>query len=142
MIFSRIGRSLPRSSCSTFIKSVISGNYAVRNESVNVWNARVDGGLGLVRGYLTSIGAGSGRKIVSQTFLSELDSVFVNPRLRRLFCSKAPKRRNCENYFPKNKKAVPKGKGKKSDSEGKIIVNHFSDFEQAVTYYDIFVRLG
>lgn len=77
-----------------YAQSVVSGTYGVRNESVNAWNARVDGGFGLVRGYLTSIGAGSGRQIVSPTYLLELDSVFKNPRLRRLFCSEAPKRKS------------------------------------------------
>lgn len=50
-------------------------------------------GLGLVRGYLTSIGAV--RQIVSNAHLSELHSVFANRgSIPRLFCSGAPKRRS------------------------------------------------
>uniref|UniRef100_A0A5B6ZP19 AAA+ ATPase domain-containing protein n=1 Tax=Davidia involucrata TaxID=16924 RepID=A0A5B6ZP19_DAVIN len=126
MIFSRIGRSLSRSSRSIFQRNVISGNYGVRqlllNEtlcsSTNAGIARVDGGLGLVRGYLTSIGAG--RQIVSNTYLSEFNSVFANPKLRRLFCSEVPKRRSkkkYENYYPKNKKEIPKENNHKSEAK-------------------------
>ena len=61
-------------------------------------NAGIEEGLGLVRGYLTSIGAGTGRQLVakSNTSLSEFSSIFANPRLRRLFCTETPKKRSKE----------------------------------------------
>ncbi|CAK9179444.1 unnamed protein product [Ilex paraguariensis] len=117
MIFSRIGRSLSRSSRSTFHRIAISGNCGVRSvlSDETACTARVDGGLGFVRGYLTSIGAG--KQIISNTYLLEFNSVFANPRLRRLFCSEAPKKRNYEDFYPKNKKEIPKGNNKKSESK-------------------------
>lgn len=54
--------------------------------------ARVEGGIGLVRSYLTSVGAGKG--ILNRAYLSDIDSIFTNPRLRRLFCSQAPKKKS------------------------------------------------
>lgn len=53
---------------------------------------RVDGGLGFARTYLTLIGGG--RQGLSKAYLSELDSGFASPKLRRFFCSQGPKRRS------------------------------------------------
>ncbi|KAL3531807.1 hypothetical protein ACH5RR_005328 [Cinchona calisaya] len=125
MMYSRIGRSLLSSSSrSSYSKRVISGTglYGVRSvvsndlASQNAYIARFDIGLGFVRNYLTSIRAG--RKIVdTPKLLSEFNSVFANPRLRRLFCSEAPKKRNYENYYPKNKKEIPNGNNQKSEAK-------------------------
>ncbi|KAH0739472.1 hypothetical protein KY290_038177 [Solanum tuberosum] len=78
---------------------------------------RVDGGLGFVRTYLTLIGGG--KKGLSKAYLSELDSVLASPRLRRFFCSEGPKRRNYENYYPKNKKEIPKANNNQKAESGK-----------------------
>ncbi|KAH0640903.1 hypothetical protein KY285_037489 [Solanum tuberosum] len=78
---------------------------------------RVDGGLGFVRTYLTLIGGG--RKGLSKAYFSELDSVLASPRLRRFFCSEGPKRRNYENYYPKNKKEIPKANNNQKAESGK-----------------------
>ncbi|KAH0632289.1 hypothetical protein KY289_035234 [Solanum tuberosum] len=78
---------------------------------------RVDGGLGFVRTYLTLIGGG--RKGLSKAYLSELDSVLASPKLRRFFCSEGPKRRNYENYYPKNKKEIPKANNNQKAESGK-----------------------
>uniref|UniRef100_A0A5B7BTB5 Uncharacterized protein n=1 Tax=Davidia involucrata TaxID=16924 RepID=A0A5B7BTB5_DAVIN len=147
MIFSRLGRSLSRSSHSTFQRNVISGNYGVRclllnetlSSSTNAGIAGVDGGLGLVRAYLTSIRAG--RKIVSNSYLAEFNFVSANPKLRRLFCSEVPKRRNYENYHPKDKKEIPKENNQKSEGKeesstgdhGNIRENFMKNYQNFVT---------
>ncbi|KAK1562175.1 hypothetical protein Q3G72_007461 [Acer saccharum] len=124
MIFSRIGRSLSsRANRSAFNRSVnYNARTALSNESIfpsaplgNACVSRV-GGLGLVRGYLVSSGAG--KQLVSNANLSKLNSIFANPRLRRFFSSKAPKKNKYENYYPKNKKEIPKANEQNSGSKG------------------------
>ncbi|KAG2685867.1 hypothetical protein I3760_10G145600 [Carya illinoinensis] len=122
MIFSRIGRSLRRSARSSYQRHLISsGRTVLPNDSLlastgNACISRVDGGLGLVRGYITSVGAG--KQLVSNSFLSNFNSVLANPRLRRLFSSDAPKKKKFENYYPKEKKEIPKANEQKSESKG------------------------
>ncbi|KAF3644475.1 ATP-dependent zinc metalloprotease FTSH 3, mitochondrial [Capsicum annuum] len=121
MMLSRIGRSISKTSRSNIHKGV---GYGVRSAVLDevatgvtrgTCIARAEGGLGFVRNYLTSIGGG-GRGGLSKTYLSELDSAFPSPRLRRFFCSEGPKRRNYENYYPKNKKEIPKANNQKAES--------------------------
>ncbi|MCE0480789.1 ATP-dependent zinc metalloprotease FTSH 8, mitochondrial [Datura stramonium] len=120
MILSRINRSR-----FTINKAIISGGHGVRwaildeVASSNVGITRVNGGLGFVRSYLTSIGAGKqgvNKAYLQRAYLSELDSLFANSKLRRLFCSQGSKKKNYENYYPKNKKEVPKGNTQKAES--------------------------
>jgi len=70
------------------VQNVISGNYAERavlaNESLssstsNACFSGADGGLGLVRGYVTSVGAG--KQLVSDSYLSNFRSsaLFLEP---------------------------------------------------------------
>ncbi|GFY93243.1 FTSH protease 10 [Actinidia rufa] len=89
--------------------------------------------LGLVRGYLTSIGAGTGRQLVSKcnTSLSEFSSIFANPRLGRLFCTETPKKRNYENYYPKNKKEILKEKNQKSESKEESSTSDHESFQES-----------
>ncbi|MCD9644814.1 ATP-dependent zinc metalloprotease FTSH 8, mitochondrial [Datura stramonium] len=117
MMLSRIGRSISKASRSNIHKGVGYGARSAVLDEVATRSAcitRVDGGLGFVRTYLTSIG--SGRQGLSKAYLLELDSVFASPRLRRAFCSEGPKRRNYENYYPKDKKEIPKGNNQKAES--------------------------
>ncbi|OIS98064.1 PREDICTED: ATP-dependent zinc metalloprotease FTSH 10, mitochondrial-like isoform X1 [Nicotiana attenuata] len=117
MILSRINRSLSKSKSSINKQALVSGVRGVILNEVASRNAcvtRVNGGLGFVRSYLTSIGAG--KQGVNKAYLSELDSLFANPRLRRFFCSQGSKNKNYENYYPKNKKEVPKGNNQKAES--------------------------
>ncbi|CAL5351300.1 unnamed protein product [Camellia sinensis] len=130
MIFSRLGRSLSRSSRCSLHTKINSGKYGVISRELVSRNACTDGGLGFVRGYLTSIGAGSGRQLVSNAYLSEFSSIFANPRLRRFFCSEAPKKRNYENYYPKNKKEIPKGNNQKSESKEEMSSNDHGSFQE------------
>ncbi|XP_050208189.1 ATP-dependent zinc metalloprotease FTSH 3, mitochondrial-like [Mercurialis annua] len=126
MILSRIRRSL---SHSTFRINVIGGSGAgVRSvpvkESVSVENAcgsRFHGGLGIVvRGYLTCAAGGGG--VAKQLLLSSSKTdIFIsnfslaNPRLRLFFSSEASKKRNYENYYPKNRREIPKENEGKSE---------------------------
>lgn len=76
---------------------ISSGRTVLPNDSLlastgNACIPRVDGGLGLVRGYLTSVGAG--KQLVSNSFLTNFNSVLANPRARRLFSSDAPKKKS------------------------------------------------
>ncbi|XP_010312354.1 ATP-dependent zinc metalloprotease FTSH 10, mitochondrial-like isoform X1 [Solanum lycopersicum] len=117
MILSRINRCR-----STINKALISGvRYAILDEvaSSNACITRANGGLGFVRSYLTSIGAGKhgvSKAALQRAYLSEIDKLCANPRLRRFFCSQGSKKSNYENYYPKNKKEVPKGNNQKAES--------------------------
>ncbi|KAM5560151.1 ATP-dependent zinc metalloprotease FTSH 10, mitochondrial [Rosa sericea] len=121
MIFSSGGRLLSRSARSTLQKNVIWVNYnvraALRHEPLAPLggNAGISGGLGLLRGYITYNGAG--KQLVSNTYMSNLKSALANPRIRRLFSSERPGKKNYENYYPKDKKEIPKGNDQKSGSK-------------------------
>ncbi|KAK9057778.1 hypothetical protein SSX86_022616 [Deinandra increscens subsp. villosa] len=116
MISTRISRFVSRSPHSTFRRSV-RGSISTES-SGNAHTGRFEAGTGLVRSYLTSI-ATNGRIVNPRTCGSEV-SFLAKQQLgiRRLFCNEAPKKRNYENYHPKEKKEVPKGEGQKSDSKG------------------------
>ncbi|CAK7331492.1 unnamed protein product [Dovyalis caffra] len=118
MIFSKLGRSLSRSSRSINILRAGNGVGAVRSSSIinKIEDGFVDGrgGLGLLRGYLTSIGRGGTHK---SSYLSDLNFILANPRIRRFFSNEAPKKKNYENFYPKEKKEVPEGDGQKSESK-------------------------
>lgn len=91
-------------------------NESLFSSSGNGCISRGDGGLGLVRGYVTCVGAG--KQLVSNSYLSNFGSVLANPRVRRFFSSQPLKKRNYENYYPKDKKEIPKAKQQKSESKG------------------------
>ncbi|XP_060176482.1 ATP-dependent zinc metalloprotease FTSH 10, mitochondrial-like isoform X2 [Lycium barbarum] len=121
MMISRISKT----SRSTINKVLVSGGYGVRYailDDVAAQNAcitRVNGGLGFVRSYLASVGAGKqgvNKANLQRAFLSEVDSFLANSSLRRFFCSQGSKKRSYENYYPKNKKEVPKGNNQKAES--------------------------
>ncbi|VFQ71263.1 unnamed protein product [Cuscuta campestris] len=120
MMLSRLGRSVAKSSCSKANQGFVSGGYGLKTKALSELtvcsrcNSGIDAGLGLVRSYLTSIGAGKGT--FNKAYSSDIGSFFANPRLRRLFCSQAPKKKNYENYYPKNKKEVPKSNNQKAES--------------------------
>ena len=128
---------------STFLNEALS-----RTPHYSTDLGRLDSGLGFLRGYLTSIGAGKG--FVSKSYLSDLNFVLANPRIRRFFSSEEPKKKSkkflplfyscshvrlfeClnisdtwliadyENFYPKNKKEIPKGEEQKSESKGEYL---------------------
>ncbi|KAE8056270.1 hypothetical protein FH972_013057 [Carpinus fangiana] len=121
MIFPKLGRALSRSSgCQNLSYGGGLGRSVIGNEGllgvpgVNALG-RVNGRLGILRRYLATVGAH--KAFVSKAYLSDLNYVLANPRLRRLFSSEAPKKKNYENFNPKEKKEIPKGKDQKSESK-------------------------
>ncbi|KAJ7947626.1 ATP-dependent zinc metalloprotease FTSH protein [Quillaja saponaria] len=130
MIFSRIGRSSSRS------RNLLygGGRSAALSEALlgvprlNAYNGGIDGGLGFLRGYLASIGTNKG--FVSNSYLSDLNYVLANPRLRRLFSSESPKKKNYENYHPKEKKEIPKGNEQKSESKDESNTDDHGNFQE------------
>lgn len=118
MIFSKLGQSFSRSSRA---KNLINGCYKGRavlldesvlsasyiNSSVN----RVDPNLGFLRSYLASIGA------QNKYYLSDIKYALGKHSFSRFFSSEAPKKKNYENFYPKEKKEIPKTEEQKSESK-------------------------
>ncbi|XP_031254971.1 ATP-dependent zinc metalloprotease FTSH 10, mitochondrial-like, partial [Pistacia vera] len=72
-----------------------------------------DGRLGFWTGYLAAIGG------QNDSYLSDLNHALANPIIRRFFSTEAPKnKKNYENFYPKEKKEIPKGNEQKSESKG------------------------
>uniref|UniRef100_A0A7N0U3K6 AAA+ ATPase domain-containing protein n=1 Tax=Kalanchoe fedtschenkoi TaxID=63787 RepID=A0A7N0U3K6_KALFE len=72
--------------------------------------------LGFSRGYLTSVGAGR-NGVVSKAYGSGWRYAAASPRFCRFFSSEEPKKRNYENYYPKDKKEIPKSEEKTESKE-------------------------
>ncbi|XP_014494152.1 ATP-dependent zinc metalloprotease FTSH 10, mitochondrial [Vigna radiata var. radiata] len=113
MNFSRIARSLSRSS-----RNLSQGNGRLGTltgiQRTNTCSDGAESVLGFVRSYVSSARA-SNYRIFS--YLPDFKSVAANPRVRRLFSSEAPKKKNYEKFYPKEKKEAPKEDGKKYDSK-------------------------
>ncbi|XP_047174549.1 ATP-dependent zinc metalloprotease FTSH 10, mitochondrial-like [Vigna umbellata] len=113
MNFSRIARSLSRSS-----RNLSQGNGGLGTltgiQRTNTCSDGAESVLGFVRSYVSSARA-SNYRIFS--YFPDFKSVAANPRVRRLFSSEAPKKKNYEKFFPKEKKEAPKENGKKYDSK-------------------------
>ncbi|XP_059429772.1 ATP-dependent zinc metalloprotease FTSH 10, mitochondrial-like [Corylus avellana] len=140
MIFSKLGRALSRSSGSKNLsygggvgRSVIGNEGLLGLPGVNAYLGRVNGGLGILRRYLATVGAH--KAFVSKAYLSDLNHVLANPRLRRLFSSEAPKKKNYENFYPKEKKEIPKGKDQKSESKDDSKTDDQWSFQDAFTKF-------
>ncbi|KAK6943632.1 ATPase, AAA-type, core [Dillenia turbinata] len=73
--------------------------------------------LGFLRSYVTS--AFSGKRVVSNTSVLDFDPLFANLRFRRYFSSESPRRKKYENYYPKDRKEIPKKNEQKSESNFK-----------------------
>ncbi|KAA8549291.1 hypothetical protein F0562_000975 [Nyssa sinensis] len=137
MIFSRIGRS---ASLSSRARNVLTGGNGRRsaflNETflrapyLNAYLNEFDGKLGSLRGYLASIGAS--KEILLKAYLSDLNYVLANPRIHRFFSSEAPKKKKAdyENFYPKNKKEIPKGKEQKSESKDDTNTDDQGNFQE------------
>lgn len=127
MIFSRIGRSLSRSSRSTK-RLLTNGRAAFVGESILQGPGRADGNLGLLRNYL----AANGNLGVSKVCLSDFRYLLANPRLNRYFSTEeSPKKKNYENFYPKDKKEIPKGDEQKSQSKEDSNTDDGGDFQSA-----------
>ncbi|KAL4335398.1 hypothetical protein GQ457_07G034800 [Hibiscus cannabinus] len=115
MIFSKLGRSYSRSSHSRLLYR---GGTGGRSPSLPRSSGNVDrlvGQLGSLRGYLASIEAA--KEFTPKAYLSDLNFVLANPRIHRFFSSEAPKKKKYENFYPKEKKEIPKQNDQKSDSK-------------------------
>uniref|UniRef100_A0A1J3JFJ1 ATP-dependent zinc metalloprotease FTSH 3, mitochondrial n=1 Tax=Noccaea caerulescens TaxID=107243 RepID=A0A1J3JFJ1_NOCCA len=116
MIFSKLGRSVFQSSRS---KGLVYGcgvrsarllaPPALDAASVN----SVESGLGFLKRHFASSLAG--RKILVNNHLT---GVLANPKIRRFFSDEAPKKKNYENYFPKDTKQEPKTDQKSESKDG------------------------
>ncbi|KAG6678225.1 hypothetical protein I3842_14G069700 [Carya illinoinensis] len=105
MIFSRLGRSLTRSSRSRNLLNGGGGGGGGRSSipkeglllapRVNEYLGRAYGGSGFLRGYSVTIGAH--RDLTSKTYGLDFKHVPANPRFCRLFSSEAPKKKNGSN---------------------------------------------
>ncbi|XP_020214526.1 ATP-dependent zinc metalloprotease FTSH 10, mitochondrial isoform X1 [Cajanus cajan] len=115
MIFLRIARSLSRSSRA---RNLLHGDgrfgTLAGGSRKNAYSDEAEMVLGFVRGYVASARARS-NGIISN--LPDFKSVAANPRFRRLFSSESPKKKNYENFYPKEKKDIPKGNDKKHESK-------------------------
>lgn len=115
MIFSRLGRSLSRASrAKNLLHGGGIGRSVIGNEGL-LGGPPVNGGLRFLRSYIAAVGAH--KELVEKTYLSDLNYLLANPRLHRLFSSEAPKKKNYENFYPKEKKEIPKGDEQKSESK-------------------------
>ncbi|KAM1134075.1 hypothetical protein ACFX19_043954 [Malus domestica] len=107
MIFSSIERLITHSARSKFKRNMISGTYKWRNTLLHdsfpqllmpLGNACVDGGVGILRGYIAYNGAG--KQLISKAYMSNVKSVFGIPRIRRLFTSQGPEKKS-RAFYPK-----------------------------------------
>ncbi|KAK7312462.1 hypothetical protein VNO77_36338 [Canavalia gladiata] len=121
MIFSRIGRSLSRSSR---VRNFLQGDGRLGTliiaSRTNAYSDGVEGVLGFFRGYVSSARSRSNGLISN---FPDFESVAANPRLSRMFSSEAPKKKNYENFYPKEKKEIPKGNDKKYESKDESNTN-------------------
>ncbi|KAI4334543.1 hypothetical protein L6164_019223 [Bauhinia variegata] len=133
MISSRIGRSLSRAS-RTGNLLYGNGRWAILNESLpgaprtNAYSGGVEAGLGLLRGYIAAVGARQG--LLAN--LSDIRYIATNPRLLRMFSSEAPKKKNYENFYPKEKKEIPKQNEQKSESKDDSNADDHGNFQETI----------
>ncbi|CAK9187274.1 unnamed protein product [Ilex paraguariensis] len=136
MIFSRIGRSLSRSSRARNAIYGVNDGWSIcmneaflRDRQVNTYLSRFDGKLGFLRGYLASVGVN--KEFIPKGYISDLNYVLANPRIRRFFSSEAPKKKNYENFTPKEKKEIPKGNEQKSESKEDTNTDDHGNFQES-----------
>ncbi|KAF3321980.1 ATP-dependent zinc metalloprotease FTSH 8 [Carex littledalei] len=124
MGFSSLARVLSRSARSRSSSGSIVGGYRSRfgglieNPSVSTNSCHESGGLGFVRSYLTSLGAKKG--FLQGSKVAEWRFLLSRPESRRLFSSDPSQpKKDYENYYPKDKKEIPKGDENSNKSDSK-----------------------
>ncbi|KAG6570692.1 ATP-dependent zinc metalloprotease FTSH 10, mitochondrial, partial [Cucurbita argyrosperma subsp. sororia] len=135
MMFSRLSRSVPRSSGARNLLHG-GGRSAIKNiderilaaPRINSSLGERDGMLGFLRGYFAFVG--SRTKFIPNVSLSDLNFIIANPKLRRFFSSEAPKKKNYQNFYPKEKKEIPKGNEQKSESKGDSSTDDQGSFQE------------
>ncbi|XVF68808.1 hypothetical protein PTKIN_Ptkin11bG0030700 [Pterospermum kingtungense] len=138
MIFSKLGRSYSRSSHSRNLlyRGGGVGGTGGRLPSSPRLSGNVDrliGELGFLCGYLASIGAP--KEFTSRAYVSDLNFVLANPRIRRFFSSETPKKKNYENFYPKEKKEIPKQNDQKSDSKEDSNTDDKRNFQETFRHF-------
>ncbi|XP_077238987.1 ATP-dependent zinc metalloprotease FTSH 8, mitochondrial-like [Tasmannia lanceolata] len=141
MIFSRLGRSISQSARSRLQSNGHLGGYCGSSSYLNESLLRSTHGgscsrgedsrlgLGFLRSYLTSIGAN--KDFSRKNYFSDLNSILANPRISRFFSSEAPKKKNYENFYPKDKKEIPKGNDHhKSESKEESNAEDHGNFQE------------
>ncbi|XP_050368733.1 ATP-dependent zinc metalloprotease FTSH 10, mitochondrial-like [Argentina anserina] len=131
MIFSRISRSLSRSSRSKNLigrngrSAALNGNEGLLGVAGSgSYLGRADGDSGFMRFYIASaIGA-------HKTHVSDMSYILGNPKFLRLFSSETPKKKNFENFYPKEKKEIPKGNDQKSESKNESGTDDQGSFQE------------
>ncbi|XP_047310127.1 ATP-dependent zinc metalloprotease FTSH 10, mitochondrial-like [Impatiens glandulifera] len=141
MAFSLISRSLSRSSrsrnllkgSSRGISAILNDTY-IREDQVFETLGRLHERLGFCRGYISSLGDNKG--FVSKTYLSDFNYVAANHRFHRLFSSEAPKKKkNYENFYPKEDKENPGRDEQKSGSKGDKNAGDNANFQETFMKY-------
>ncbi|RXI04342.1 hypothetical protein DVH24_038616 [Malus domestica] len=131
MIFSRIGRSVSRSSRARNLllgsgrSAGLIGNGGISGvPRFGSYLGPVDGELGFLRSYFAaSIGA-------HKACVSDFSCILANPKLSRHFSSETPKKKNYENFYPKEKKEIPKGDEQKSESKDESKADDQGSFQE------------
>ncbi|KAJ0260087.1 ATP-dependent zinc metalloprotease FTSH 3 [Hirschfeldia incana] len=115
IFFSKLGRSsVSRSRGFLYAGGVRSARLLSPPEAIEAaCENQVEGGLGFLRRHFNSLASRKG--LVNN---SDLIGAFANPRLCRFFSDEAPKKKNYENYFPKDTKEKPKSDHKSDSKEG------------------------
>ncbi|KAK1396811.1 ATP-dependent zinc metalloprotease FTSH 10, mitochondrial [Heracleum sosnowskyi] len=115
-MFSLFARSLQRSSRPT--KNVLVYGRSFLGESFpQAPVSRLDGNVGFSRNYLAAVASQANQIYASKVHLSDIDFVHANLRMQRFFSSDETPKKNYENYYPKDKKPIPKGDDQKSNSK-------------------------
>ncbi|XP_068338703.1 ATP-dependent zinc metalloprotease FTSH 10, mitochondrial-like [Pyrus communis] len=131
MIFTRIGRSVSRSSRSRNLlngsgrSAGLIGNGGTSGvPRFGSYLGPVDGELGFLRSYFAaSIAA-------HKACVSDFSGILASPKLCRHFSSETPKKKNYENFYPKEKKEIPKGDEQKSESKDESKTNDQGSFQE------------
>uniref|UniRef100_A0A7N0ULS0 AAA+ ATPase domain-containing protein n=1 Tax=Kalanchoe fedtschenkoi TaxID=63787 RepID=A0A7N0ULS0_KALFE len=124
MIFSKLGRSASRSRGNSLLSGRRLGLLGQGSCSQQHYLIRLDGQLpGLLRSYIAASN--------STSRLSDFNYPVASPTLHRLFSTKTPNnKKNYENFYPKNKKEIPKSE-QKSESKEESNTNDQSSFQDS-----------
>ncbi|KAL3620097.1 ATP-dependent zinc metalloprotease FTSH 8, mitochondrial [Castilleja foliolosa] len=121
MIFSRIGSSVTRSSrFRNVINGAGNGRSLLCNEDkfgsgLNGNFKQIEGNLVFLRCYISTIGAS--KRPLSRAFLSDCNHFTANSKNSRFFSTEEPKKKNYGNFYPKEKKEIPKQNEQNSGSK-------------------------
>ncbi|KAG2260648.1 hypothetical protein Bca4012_008654 [Brassica carinata] len=116
MMFSKLARSARSKGFVVYGGGGVRSAILSEGRRVRAPSNQVDGGgLGFLRRRFASLAA---RKGVVDA--NDVSRVFADPRLRRFFSSQAPKKKkkNYENYYPKDAKKAPKNEHKSESRDG------------------------